>query len=266
LSFNNSPFSICAVNYLNTVPLVWGMANGPQREQVQLHFETPSSCADMVERGSVQIGLVPVAEVSRQKLDIVSEVGIACRGAVRSILLVSRKPIRQIQTLAVDSSSRTSVQLARVVLREVYGANPETISHPPQVDHMLEACDAALMIGDNALKIDPYGLEYEVLDLGAEWYALTGLPMVFALWAGRVPDRHQQVSRILEDSFRHGCENIENIVEQEFRRRDVTRELAHEYLTRYIRFEIGDAEWKGLEAFLELAGLEQVGLTAAGSR
>jgi predicted solute-binding protein len=240
------------------------MTNGPQREQVQLRFETPSSCADVVERGSVQVGLVPVVEVARQKLDIVSGVGIACRGAVRSILLVSRKPIRQIRTLAVDSSSRTSVELARVVLREVYGANPETISHPPQLEQMLETCDAALVIGDAALKIDPYGLEYDVLDLGAEWYALTGLPMVFALWAGHVPEGQPQLSRILEGSFRYGWENIENIVEQEFRKRDVTFELAHEYLTRYIRFEIGDAEWKGLETFLELAGLEQVGLTAAG--
>jgi chorismate dehydratase len=233
------------------------MMHGPQRSDVHLRFEIPSECARIVERGEVMIGLVPVAEISRQQLDVVPGYGIACHGAVRSILLISRKPVRQIQTLAADSSSRTSVQLARVVLREVYGVTPKIVSRAPELDRMLQECDAALLIGDSALTLDPYKLPFEVLDLGAEWYALTGLPMVFALWAGHVPGRMEQLSSVLDGSCRFGCEHITDIVELEHERRHVSRELAHEYLTRYIHFRIGDTEWRGLETFLELAGLEQ---------
>lgn len=203
------------------------------------------------------IGLVPVAEISRQRLDIVPGFGIACHGAVRSILLISRTPIPQIRTLATDAGSRTSVELARVVLREVYGVTPEFVSRPPQLDSMLQECDAALLIGDAALVLDPYKLAFEILDLGAEWYALTGLPMVFALWAGRVRSRAEELSEILEESCQFGCEHINDIVELEHERRQVSRELATEYLTRYIHFPIGDVEWRGLETFLELAGLPQ---------
>jgi chorismate dehydratase len=251
------PFSVCAVNYLNSVPLVWGMLHGPQKADVRLRFEVPSECAQIVGRGESMVGLVPVAEISRQKLDVVPGYGIACHGAVRSILLISRTPIRQIRTLAGDAGSRTSVQLARVVLREVYGVSPEIVSHPPQLDAMLRECDAALLIGDSALQLDPYTLPYEVLDLGAEWYALTGLPMVFALWAGRVQTRADELGRVLQGSFRFGYEHINDIIELEQQRR-VSRELAYEYLTRYIRYPIRDVEWRGLEAFLELAELDQV--------
>jgi predicted solute-binding protein len=209
------------------------------------------------------IGLVPVAEISRQRLDVIPGYGIACHGAVRSILLISRSPIRQIKTLAADSSSRTSVELARVVLREAYGVTPQIVSRPPHLDPMLEECDAALLIGDSALALDPYKMPFDVLDLGAEWYALTGFPMVFALWAGRVSDRTGQLRKVLEGSYQFGAEHIHDIVELEHGRRHVSRELAHEYLTRYIHFEIGDVEWRGLEAFLDLAALEQTATALA---
>lgn len=265
LSVLDEPFKICAVNYLNTVPLVWGMLHGPQREQVKLSFATPSVCADVVGRGAAHLGLNPIAEVARQNLEVVPGYGIACRGAVRSILLVSRKPFKQIETLATDSGSRTSVELARVILRELYGVEPILRPHKPELEEMLSACDAALLIGDAALKIDPYTLPYQVLDLGAEWYALTGLPMVFALWSGRsaMPNR---LSDVLEGSYRFGNANIGQIVNAEWQARSVTRDLAHEYLTSYIRYEIGDEEWKGAEAFLELSGLPAVNISLAEAR
>jgi predicted solute-binding protein len=233
------------------------MLHGPQRERVELSFATPSACADVVGRGAADLGLNPIAEIARRRLEVVPGYGIACRGAVRSILLVSRKPLKQIQTLATDSGSRTSVELARVILRELYGVEPTLQPHKPELADMLAACDAALLIGDAALRIDPYTLSYQVLDLGAEWYALTGLPMVFALWSGRsaMPDR---VSDVLAASYRFGKANIGHIVNAEWQARNVTRDLAHEYLTSYIQYEIGDEEWKGAEAFLELSGLPAV--------
>ncbi|HWE48467.1 MAG TPA: menaquinone biosynthesis protein, partial [Bryobacteraceae bacterium] len=246
-------FHIGAVSYLNTVPLVWGMLHGPQKSSVHLSFSIPSVCAQQVEDNTIQAGLVPVAEVARQGLEIVTGVGIACLGAVRSILLVSRAPLREIKTLAADSSSRTSVQLARVILRERYGVEPAIHPESPDLESMLAGADSALIIGDPALRIDPEKIDYECLDLGAEWHALTGLPMVFAAWAGKPGLSLKPLSEITRGSYEFGKDRLNEIVQAEYARRGITRELAGRYLGEYIRFEIGAAEQKGLDAFLELA-------------
>lgn len=234
------------------------MLHGSQRSRARLRFETPAVCADVVERSEADIGLVPIAEVARQGLEIVPGYGIACHGAVRSILLVSRVPVRSITTLAADLSSRTSVLLARVILREIYSVQPEFVRRAPKLETMLAECDAALLIGDPALRIDPATLPYETLDLGAEWQALTGLPMVFALWAGNSPLHTERLHEILSSSHSFGCEHIHDIARLEHDKRGVTEDAALEYLTSYIRYEIGDRELKGLDAFIELAGLRRL--------
>lgn len=233
------------------------MLYGPQRSSVNLRFSIPAICAQEVEQGLTQIGLVPVAEIARQDLEIVPGVGIACRGEVRSILLFSRVPWRKVRTLAADSSSRTSVQLARVILRERYGADPEVIPQSPELESMLAQQDAALVIGDPALRIEPKTLPYEWLDLGVEWFALTGLPMVFAAWAGKPGLPLQALRDLTRGSYEFGRERIADIARAEHAARNVTQELARRYLSEYIRFEIGQEEEKGLDAFLELAGLTQ---------
>ena len=134
---------------------------------------------------AADIGILPCFELTRQELEIVPGTGIACHGPVRSILLVSQRPAAEIRTLAVDTSSRTSVQLARVILERRYGAEYTAIPHAPDLDAMLRVADAALIIGDPALRLDPQTLPYEVHDLGGEWVEMTGLPMVFAVWAAR---------------------------------------------------------------------------------
>ena len=244
-----------AVSYLNTVPLVWGMLHGVQRDSVDLSFSIPALCAEEIENGLTEVGIVPVAEIARQGLEIVSDVGITCRGAVRSILLCSRKPIREIRTLAADASSRTSVQLARVILRERYGVEPAIARAQPDLKSMLADADAALLIGDPALRLHPAELHLECLDLGAEWWELTKLPMVFAAWAGKPGLASDELWNLTRDSYNFGREHLEEIVTSEFAARGVSQELAREYLTKYIRFEIGRAEQKGLQAFLELAQL-----------
>ncbi len=248
------PVRICAVNFLNTVPLVWGMLKGPQKSRVDLSFELPAVCAEVVEAGRADIGLVPIAEIARQGLEIVPGFGISCRGPVRSILLVSRVPVTQVRSLAVDSSSRTSIQLARVILRERYGVVPNLLRRAPVLESMLADADAALIIGDPALRVHPEELPYETLDLGTEWFALTGLPMVFAAWAGRPPFDLTKLSEILGGSHEFGMAHIDEIVDGEFERRGVTRELAHRYITSYIHYPLGPVEQQGLDTFLSLAG------------
>ncbi|MGC2656700.1 MAG: menaquinone biosynthesis protein [Bryobacteraceae bacterium] len=248
-------FRIGAVSYLNTVPLVWGMIEGPQQSKVELSFSLPSVCSQQVEDRVIDAGLVPVAEIARQGLEIVPGVGIACLGAVRSILLISRVPVREIRTLAADAGSRTSVQLARVILRERYGSEPAIYRETPKLETMLESADAALVIGDPALRIDPQTLNYECLDLGAEWHALTGLPMVFATWAGKPGLPVKAMSELTRNSYEFGKARLDEIVDAEYQRRGITRSLASRYLREHIRFEIGAPEQKGLDAFLELADL-----------
>ena len=248
-------FRIGAVSYLNTVPLVWGMIEGPQQSKVELSFSLPSVCSQQVEDRAIDAGLVPVAEIARQGLEIVPGVGIACLGAVRSILLISRVPVREIRTLAADAGSRTSVQLARVILRERYGSEPAIYRETPELETMLDSADAALVIGDPALRIDPQTLNYECLDLGAEWHALTGLPMVFAAWAGKPGLPVKAMSELTRTSYEFGKARLDEIVDAEYQRRGIKRSLAARYLREYIRFEIGAPEQKGLDAFLELADL-----------
>src|SRR5437763_15443994 len=113
------------------------MLYGPQRDCFQLDFRLPAGCADQVASGAADIGIIPSFELTRQDLEVIPGSGIACHGPVRSILLISSRPAAEIRRLAVDSSSRTSVQLARVILERRFGAAPELISRPPDLDAML---------------------------------------------------------------------------------------------------------------------------------
>ena len=253
----SSRLRVSAVSFLNTTPLVWGMLHGPQQGLFDLQFELPSACADRLAAGEADIGIVPSFELTRQKLQIVPGAGIACRGAVRSILLVSTRPAAKIRTLAADSSSRTSVQLARVILDRRYGASPEMTAQPPDLDRMLRSADAALIIGDPALRIDPVRLPYHVYDLGAEWLEMTGLPMVFAVWAGLPGVVTAEVSEAFRGSLGYGLQHMAEIVALEAARREFAPDLVREYLTRHIVHQLGDREYTGMQQFLAWARVAQ---------
>ncbi len=233
------------------------MLHGSQASACRLSFCLPSECADRVRHGVDDLGIVPVVEVQRQGLMTVPGAGIACRGPVRSILLVSRRPPNQIRTLAADIGSRTSVALAQWLLEATFGAKPSILPMAPSLQHMLLAADAALLIGDAALRLDPDRLPYHVIDLGQLWVQTTGLPMVFAVWAGKPhivePLLSQGIEDILTRSLACGLDNINTIVESESRSRGFSQDLVRQYLTTHISFHIGEAERKGMELFLHHA-------------
>jgi chorismate dehydratase len=243
---------VCAVSYLNTTPLVWGMLHGPQQGLFDLDFRVPAGCADQVASGDADIGIVPSFELTRQDLVVIPGAGIACHGAVRSILLISSRPAAEIRTLAVDSSSRTSVELARVILERRYGVAARQIPHAPNLDAMLRIADAALIIGDPALRV---GLDvpYHVYDLGAEWVEMTGLPMVFAVWAGRKGSITPEIAEAFRKSCRYGREHIEEVVASEAVARQFPVELVRQYLTENIVHELGPRDYEGMELFLRYA-------------
>jgi len=248
---------VSAVSFLNTTPLVWGMLHGPQKGLFDLTFQIPSACADSLAARQADIGIVPSFELTRQDLEIIPGAGIACHGAVRSILLVSAKPAAKIRTLAVDSSSRTSVQLARLLLERRYGASPGIQAQPPNLERMLCSADAALIIGDPALRIDPALLPYHVYDLGAEWWELTGLPMVFAVWAGRPGVVTQEASEAFRASLAYGREHIGEIVTLESARREFPPDLVRDYLTHRIVHELGPGDYAGMNQFLAWTRIPQ---------
>jgi chorismate dehydratase len=222
-----------------------------------LRFALPAACADQLASGAADIGIAPAIEVARQRLEYFRGTGIACHGPVRSILLVSKVPMNRIRTLATDSASRTSVMLARVILAEKYGVEPKPISRPADLAAMLEEADAALLIGDPALLLDPETLPFETLDLGGEWTYMTGLPMVFAVWGGRKEIVQGVNSARYENAFlqscRYGLANMDDLVAHEAPLRGVTEDLARQYLTRHIVFELGERDYAGLNLYLKMA-------------
>jgi predicted solute-binding protein len=247
---------VCAVSYLNTVPLVWGMLRGQQQDVFDLRFELPAVCADQLREGSADIGLPPVAALLDQDLAIFRGAGIACRGAVRTILLVSRVPFDRIRALATDAGSRTSVLLSRIILEQRYGVAPALLSMPPDLDSMLDAADAALVIGDAALRLDPSALRdrgLQVADLGEEWLELTGLPMVFAVWSGDGRFRTPRLESAFIESARYGVKRIDEIADAEHASRGVSLETARDYLRHNLILELGREEYEGMERFLAMA-------------
>jgi predicted solute-binding protein len=229
------------------------MLHGPQQGLFELDFRIPSGCADDLAAGAADIGIIPSFELTRQDLEVIPGAGIACRGPVRSILLISSRPAAEIRTLAADSSSRTSVELARIILKRRYGAAPASIPHPPDLEAMLRLADAAVVIGDPALRIDPARLPYYVYDLGGEWVEMTGLPMVFAVWAGRPGVVTPEVAEAFRGSCRYGRARIDEIVASEAPRRGFPPDFVEEYLTRRIVNELGPREYQGMDLFLSYA-------------
>jgi predicted solute-binding protein len=245
---------VCAVSYLNTVPLVWGFEHSPALAgAVELSYALPSVCADRVARGEADIGILPVIEMARQKLGYFPGTGIACHGPVRTILLVSKVPYRDIRTLAADAGSRSSVMLARIILADRFGVTPRVFAHPADLARMLDQADAALIIGDAALDIDPETLPFASLDLGAEWVAMTGLPMVFAVWSGRQELIREPLERAFRESCRYGLDHLADIAHRQPAERGVAEAAALSYLTGNIVFELGEKDYEGMRLYLEHA-------------
>lgn len=244
---------VAVISYLNTVPLIWGLENGPRRHPFRLDYCLPSEGADRVQAGLADIGLLPVIEMARQGLSHCPGIGIACDGPVRSISLISKVHPSEIRTLAVDRSSRSSVMLARVILAQKFDAFPILTVSEPALDAMLAANDAALIIGDPALSLDPDTLPFRTLDLGHEWKELTGLPMVFAVWCGQPAFITEANTRHFTDSLAYGERHIATIVAGQSAQRGLPPDLVHTYLTHHIRFRLGENEYKGMRTYLEFA-------------
>ena len=251
---------VSVVQYLNTVPLIWGMLHGEQRGKFELNFTTPASCADAVRQGAADVGIIPSIEYQRMdRAEIIGGVSVASKGKVKSVLLLSKAPIEKITTVALDQSSRSSIALLTILLQKLYAREVETISLAPDPEAMLRRADAALVIGDPALTYQ--GRVPLVLDLAEEWKKLTGLPFVFALWVGRAGAGLSRWRSDFAGSRDYGLGRMDEIARVSAPRYRLGPEEVKVYLTEYIDYTLDEENLEGLHMFYRLA--RECGVIAA---
>jgi chorismate dehydratase len=246
-----------AISYLNTAPLMWDFEHGPAGDLFDIHYTLPSLCAAELAADTADIGIIPSAAYATvPDLSILPGVAIASKQAVRSILLVSRKGMGEIRTVALDSSSLTSVALVRILFDKLWGGDREFRSHAPNLDDMLAAADASLLIGDPALQVDRS--LYRTWDLADEWIRLTGKSFVFAFWAVRneaLKTSNLDLASIFQESRDHGLEptNLSTIARVWGPKLRLTEEDVREYLTRHIHYYLDESCLDGLRLFYDYA-------------
>jgi chorismate dehydratase len=235
------------VSYLNAAPLVHGLDDD---RRFALTRELPSRVAERLHAGEIDLGMIPSIEYARGEYRIVPEIAITSRGPVRSVCLYLNRPLPDVRRVALDTSSRTSAALARVLLRTELGRDPEYVAMPPSIPEMLGAADAALVIGDPALY---YEGEAVRLDLGAWWTELTGRPFVWAFWAGRADAVPADAVARLQAALRSGRDALGEIAAG-WAGADAPRAAVNEaYLRGNIVYALGEAEQAGLLEFYRRA-------------
>ncbi len=247
-----APVRIGAVGYLNARPLTWALDRAPERWQVR--YDVPAVCARLLYDGEVDLGLVPSIEYLRSdQYRFVPGVGIGSRGPVASVALFTRRPVEEIRHIALDTSSRTSITLIRVLCHERFKVAPEFVPHGPDLAAMVRDYDAALLIGDPALEADPKALGVTKIDLGAEWTTMTGLPFIYAAWTGRAGAIGPEAVRLLQEAQGEGAASYPAIAQEYGKGNAASAQRALVYLRDNMRYGLGPDEEKGLQMFLDYA-------------
>jgi len=242
-----TPLRLGVVPYLNVAPIIYGLERDPR---FTLLRDVPSRIAERLHAGEIDLGMIPSIEYAAGEYAIVPGIAIGSRGPVRSVNLFHERPIEEIESVALDTASRTSVTLLRILLRERLGRDPRYVTMPPPIDGMLTAADAALVIGDPALYFEG---DVSRLDLGEEWTRRTGLPFVFAFWAGRPGALSAEDVARLQVSLQSGLEALPRIASS-YNGYGAGHAAQNEaYLRSNIVFALGEAETAGLREFYRRA-------------
>jgi chorismate dehydratase len=240
------------VNFLNSKPLAWGFLKGHHADLFAPSYHPPALVARLLGQGNLDIGLIPSIEVQRiPNLRVLPDMCVAARREVRSVLLVSRGPVEEIRRVALDQNSRTSATLVRILLRERYGLDPEYVHERPDPERMLSEADAALIIGDPALRMDRE--RYQIIDLAEEWSELTGLPFVFAVWAVRPEVEIPDLPFYFKSSLRYGLSSLDTLVRESAAELNLDTSEVRSYLTENLSFFLRRDEIEGLEEFYRRA-------------
>jgi chorismate dehydratase len=250
---------IGAVSYLNTKPLVYGLAERLPHDQ--LAFDLPSRLADGLTAGEYDVALIPSVEYFQNAAySMISDACIGCRGPVLSVKLLCRRPVREIRTLALDEGSRTSAALVRILLAERYNVRPELLPLPIGAAYEQSPADAILVIGDRAIH-PTRGQFVEAWDLGDVWNRWAELPFVFAMWVARPGMAAEDTNRLaaaLSAARDAGEAHLESIAAIEGPAVGLSAADALSYLRDNLYFHLGSRERQGLELFRRYAA--QLGL------
>ncbi len=269
---------ISIVQYLNTAPLVRGFTHGPLRGKYQLSFTVPSQCAEALRSAEVDIAIIPAIELQRiDGLVVLPNLSIASKKSVRSLLLVSKKPIHEVRRIALDRSSRSTQALVRILCAKRWHIAPEFFEADPDLPAMMQEADAALLIGDPALRLafnseskakrddagEPVfpgelaGLSsssslffYDVVE---KWRALTSLPAVLAVWAARASVVTPEVIRDFQDSLAYGLQHIQEISAEASRELKLPAHKITRYLSENIDYTLEEENLRGLQRYFDLA-------------
>ena len=253
-----SALTVAASTYLNSAPLIWSFLHGPQREQLKLIDAVPAQCAQLLREAAVDVALIPVIEYQRiPNISLIANVCVGSKTEVRSVLLVSKQAeIEQIESVALDESSRTSAALLKIIFREFLRHEASWKSSTPDLHDMLRENDAALIIGDPAMTFPREGLH--IWDMAALWQKYTGLGFVFAMWAIR-NDAADRAKRVDFAAARdEGVARIDEIVDYYMTRIPLSRRELRFYLTHNIAFDLDDQMQNGLELYFQLAAKHQL--------
>lgn len=236
---------IGAVSYLNTKPLLYGIHRSPVMNDIDLIIDYPASIAAMLVKNEIDMGLVPVAIIPHLKeYHINGDFCIGSDGDVASVCLFSEMPLQKIQTVLLDYQSRTSVQLARILLKEHWKINPQIVDGGKDFRDHIKGATAGIVIGDRALeqrKISPY-----VYDLAGNWRAFTGLPFVFAAWISNKPIDADFIAAF-DEANRLGLAHIDDVVAEN----PYPIFSLHDYFTKYLNYNLDAPKRKGLDLFLK---------------
>jgi chorismate dehydratase len=272
-----SSLRISIVQYLNTAPLVRGFTHGPLRGKYQLSFTVPSQCAQALRSGEVDIAIIPAIEFQRiDGLVALPNLSIASKKSVQSLLLVSQKPVHHVRRIALDRSSRSTQALVRILCAKRWHITPEFFEADPNLPAMLREADAALLIGDPALRLalaeeasakrDAAG---ELLfpaelagcassplflyDMVEKWRALTGFPAVLAVWAAKPDSVTPEVVRDFQDSLVFGRQHLAEIAAEASGELNLPADKIARYLSENIDYTLDGENLRGLQRYYDLA-------------
>lgn len=277
---------ISIVQYLNTAPLVWGFTHGPLAGKYDLSFTVPSQCAEALREDEADIAIIPAIEYQRiPGLVMLPDLAIASKRQVRSLLLVSKRPISDVHSIALDSSSRSTQALTRILCADHWRIAPKFFEAAPNLEAMLHDADAALLIGDPALRVailldgkarlDESGAlvckakslggggggDLYVYDMVQEWQRRTDLPAVLAIWAAREGAMGEEVLRDFAASRDFGLTHIPQISEVAAFELKLPAAAMASYLRENIDYSLDAENQRGLEHFFSRAAA--LGLIAA---
>ncbi|MBU2591203.1 MAG: menaquinone biosynthesis protein [Nitrospinota bacterium] len=240
-------------NFLNIRPITYPLTEGLIEHPFKIIWDNkPAHIADMLDKGALDIAIIPSIEYAKNsRLLILPNLSISSIGMTRTVLLFSRKELKKIKTIAVDTGSRTSVAMLKILCLDRFGIDPRLVPTEPDMEGMLKECDAGLIIGDNAFKVEKLKDSCLLLDLGAEWFIHTGRPFVHALFVSKRDI--EGASLLLEDAKRIGLAKAENIAEVESKRLSIDKKSCLEYLTKRISYNLGEKEIDGLRFFYQNA-------------